>query len=111
MARRRGVRYEALSLDPVPSELRNAVKKALRVAGALRDETPYTLGEIAARDGYCCGLCSGPVDMGLSGLDELGPTVDHVVSHAARRLRGLPPDDRRLNVQLAHRLCNLRKGG
>lgn len=111
MVLRRGGVYALVEATvPVPSALRNKVKKARRTLDALRDPLPWTLAEVAARDGCVCRLCGCSVDMGLSGLDEFGPTVDHVVSHAERRRLGLPPDDRRCNVQLAHRVCNLRKG-
>ncbi len=42
---------------------------------------PYTLTEIAERDGYVCqwSRCGLPVDMTLSGLHPYGPTIDHRV--------------------------------
>jgi hypothetical protein len=64
----------------------------------------YTTEEIAERDGYRCGICRGPVDMTLSGLDDWGPTVDHVTA----LVNG--GHDVRSNVQLAHRICNTKKG-
>lgn len=70
----------------------------------LKDATPYTLAEIALRDTFRCGLCGGKVDMSLSGMTSEGPTIDHVVPLSVSR------DDRRANVQLAHRFCNLSKG-
>jgi 5-methylcytosine-specific restriction endonuclease McrA len=42
--------------------------------------------------------------MGLSGLDDWGPTIDHVIP----LVKGGP--DTRNNVQLAHRTCNVAKG-
>lgn len=65
---------------------------------------PYTLAEIAQRDGYCCGLCGGTVDMEVPWPDRWAPTVDHVVPLVAGG------DDTRANVQLAHFVCNSRKG-
>jgi 5-methylcytosine-specific restriction endonuclease McrA len=65
---------------------------------------PYTLAEIATRDDHECQLCHRPVDMTLSGLDDWGPTIDHVIPI----IRGGP--DTRDNVQLAHRTCNVAKG-
>lgn len=65
---------------------------------------PYTTAQIADRDSRVCGLCGLGVDMALSGLDPLGPNIDHIVPISW----GGPdvPD----NVQLAHRRCNQVKG-
>lgn len=84
--------------------LRNSVKNAQRRQKILKDAVPYTLAEIARRDGFRCGLCDRKVDMNLSGMVRKGPTIDHVVPLSISR------DDRRTNVQLAHRFCNLSKG-
>jgi 5-methylcytosine-specific restriction endonuclease McrA len=65
---------------------------------------PYTMAEIANRDGFRCGLCHRKVDMRLSGLCPRGPTIDHVIPLSISR------DDTRANVQLAHRVCNVAKG-
>jgi 5-methylcytosine-specific restriction endonuclease McrA len=43
------------------------------------------------------------LDMQLSGLHKHGPTIDHIIPLM------LSKDDRRNNVQLAHRTCNIRK--
>lgn len=64
---------------------------------------PYTLAEIARRDGLRCGLCHRKVDMRLSGLHPKGPTIDHIIPLSISR------DDTRRNVQLAHRACNVAK--
>lgn len=65
---------------------------------------PYTLAEIAERDGYCCQLCRAPVDMDVPWPDRWSPTIDHVLPLA------LGGDDTRANVQLAHLACNSSKG-
>jgi 5-methylcytosine-specific restriction endonuclease McrA len=66
---------------------------------------PYTLAEIAARDRYRCGLCRKKVDMRLiDGRLPMAPTVDHVIPISEGGT------DTKANVQLAHRICNLRKG-
>lgn len=65
---------------------------------------PYTLAEIAARDGHRCQLCRRKVDMSLTGTDPKAPSIDHVVP----LIDG--GDDTRANVQLAHFGCNSRKG-
>lgn len=59
---------------------------------------------IADRDGYVCGLCHLDVDMTLQSPDPGSPSIDHIRPLA----RG--GDDTKANVQLAHRLCNQRKG-
>lgn len=64
----------------------------------------YTLAEIAERDGFCCQLCRLPVDMSLAWPDLWSATIDH------RRPLALGGDDTRANVQLAHFICNSRKG-
>lgn len=75
-------------------------RRALKLGVA---SEPYTLVEIAARDGYRCGLCRGKVVMSLAVPHFKAPTIDHVVPMA----RG--GDDTRANVQLAHFICNCRK--
>lgn len=61
---------------------------------------PYTLEEIAERDGYHCRICGYKVNMDLSGMDTWGPTVDHIIplSRGGSNLKE--------NVQLAHWKCN-----
>jgi 5-methylcytosine-specific restriction endonuclease McrA len=65
---------------------------------------PYTVGEIAARDKFRCGLCAGRVPMGKTWPHPQSPVIDHVVPLS----RG--GSDLRANVQLAHSICNARKG-
>jgi HNH endonuclease len=65
---------------------------------------PYTLAAIAERDSWSCGLCTRPVDMALRVPDPQAPTIDHVLPLAKGG------DDMSTNVQLAHFLCNSRKG-
>lgn len=65
---------------------------------------PYTLAEVAERDGDRCGLCGRKVDMRRRNPHPLAPTIDHVLPIS----RG--GDDTRANVQLAHRACNIAKG-
>jgi len=73
-----------------------------RKRGAIRE--PYTLAEIAARDGYRCGLCGKRVAMTRAVPHPKAPTIDHVVPLSVSK------DDTRANVQLAHFACNIRKG-
>lgn len=60
--------------------------------------------EVYERDGWVCGLCQQPVDSDLSWPDPLSPSLDHIVPLAAGG------DHSRANTQLAHWLCNVRKG-
>jgi len=64
----------------------------------------YSLFEIAERDNYECQYCNCPVDMELSGLLPMGPTIDHRVALSNGG------NDLLSNVQLMHRVCNSIKG-
>jgi len=79
-----------------------------KAEGWLVDATRYTLWEIAQRDGFRCGVAGGDgcgqyVNVSLSGHSKWGPTIDHIVPVSFSR------DDRRSNVQLMHRACNVAK--
>lgn len=65
---------------------------------------PYTLAQIAERDGFRCGLCRRKVDMRLKNPHPMAPTIDHIIPLI------FSMDDTRVNVQLAHRSCNTAKG-
>ncbi|MDH4077360.1 MAG: HNH endonuclease [Acidimicrobiia bacterium] len=68
---------------------------------------PYTLAEIAGRDGWRCHICQGAVPerlLGKAGYHPKGPSIDHLVPLA------LGGDDIRANVALAHHRCNSLKG-
>lgn len=79
-----------------------ATRRRARKMGVASER--YTRAEIAERDGYCCGLCGGVVDMGVAWPHRESPSVDHVVP----LVRG--GNDTRANCQLAHLGCNLAKG-
>jgi HNH endonuclease len=64
----------------------------------------YTLEEIAMRDRYHCGLCRKRVAMTKQVPHPKAPTIDHIVPIDDGG------DDVRANVQLAHFICNSRKG-
>lgn len=64
---------------------------------------PYTTAEIAARDGYRCGLCHRKVNMTLRRPSMRSASIDHIVPLS----RG--GDDTKVNVQLAHLDCNIKK--
>lgn len=94
--------------DPCKEQTRKAAKRRKRRAEKARRRgvlhEPYTLAEIAERDGHKCQLCKKRVPMDKAVPHPLAPTIDHVLPIA----RG--GDDTRANVQLAHFECNWRKG-
>lgn len=59
---------------------------------------------IAERDGYRCGLCRRRVNMTLKVPHSKAPTLDHIVPLTKGG------DHSKANTQLAHFLCNSRKG-
>lgn len=89
---------------PSDAERYVAKRRARRATEKGLGAEPYTLAEIAERDSFTCGICRQVVDMGLPGDDRWGPTIDHVKPIAAGG------NDMKDNVQLAHWICNVRKG-
>lgn len=83
-------------------ERRNNHVKNTRRRGA-RAGT-YALREIGERDGWRCHLCRTKVDASLSGRHPDGPTIDHLVPLADGG------KDEPMNVAIAHRRCNVRRG-
>ena len=78
-------------------------KRRARLAGVERE--PYSLAEIAERDGFRCGICGRQVNMTLKYPHPRSASVDHIIplSH---------PDgtDTRVNVRLAHLGENVARG-
>jgi len=64
----------------------------------------YSVADIVRRDGDKCHLCGKRVNMSLSGMHQMGPTVDHLLPIVAGGL------DELANVRLAHRSCNVARG-
>lgn len=64
----------------------------------------YSLRQIAERDGCSCHLCGLKVNMALSGMHPMGPTIDHLIPLSAGGI------DDPVNVALAHRSCNVKRG-
>lgn len=60
--------------------------------------------EVFERDGWICQLCGEPVDQAAKHPDLMGPSLDHVIPLIAGG------DHSRANSQLAHWICNVRKG-
>lgn len=68
-----------------------------------------SLASIGARDRWTCGICCKPIDVRAgSNASPDSASVDHIVplSHPGNRSHGHTPD----NVQISHRVCNVRKG-
>lgn len=63
-----------------------------------------TVQSLAERDGTKCNICLKPVNMSKSGLDPLGPTIDHLLPVS----KGGTNDS--TNLALAHRRCNTARG-
>jgi hypothetical protein len=59
--------------------------------------SPWLRAAVIARDGYVCGICGGDVE-----------STDVHIDHIFPRSRG--GRDQLDNLQVAHSLCNLRKG-
>ena len=89
---------EKAALLRAGSSARRRARSRGAVIGPIDREAIY-----AAFSGSC-ELCWELVDLSLSGLDPRGPTLDHIVPLA---MGGSHTQD---NLQLAHRLCNQRKG-
>jgi len=60
--------------------------------------------DIYERDGWRCQLCGEPVDPHSTWPDPLYPSLEHIVPLAAGGKHS------RANTQLAHWICNVRKG-
>lgn len=82
-------------------KLNNQTRRA-RLRGAKVES--FNSIEIFERDGWHCQLCGEVVDKGLSHPHSLSPTLDHIIPLAKGG------SHERENVQLAHFICNSRKG-
>ena len=60
--------------------------------------------DVFERDDWVCGICHEPVDPALRWPDGESPSLDHIVPLSRGGSHSLD------NVQLAHLLCNIRKG-
>jgi hypothetical protein len=68
------------------------------------ESEPYRRGEVFNRDDGICQLCSKPVDRLAVYPDPMSMSVDHVIPIS------WGGSDTLSNVQLAHLVCNLKKG-
>lgn len=94
---------EAHKAEGKREERRRAHRKRRALERGAKSE-PYTLAEIAKRDGFACGICRKRVLMNKAVPHPKAPTVDHILPLS----RG--GDDLKANVQLAHFLCNSIRG-
>lgn len=65
---------------------------------------PINSRAVYDRDGWICGICDGAVDPGLAFPDLMSASLDHIVPMS------LGGPHLWHNVQLAHLICNSRKG-
>jgi 5-methylcytosine-specific restriction endonuclease McrA len=87
-------------------ERRRLAGRKRRARMAAVECEPYTLSEIAERDGWRCQLCGKKVQQQVARKgrpDRLSPSVDHIVPIS------LGGHDVKANVQLAHLGCNAKK--
>ena len=80
--------------DPSRGHERNHVRKARMLAAYVE---PVSFAMVRERDGGLCGICGLPVERSEESLDHVLPLAAGGTHESA-------------NVQLAHLLCNLRKG-
>jgi endogenous inhibitor of DNA gyrase (YacG/DUF329 family) len=100
--RRRRIRQRAKGRRTEGNRIAQAQRRAERERDAYRaNVSPRRIYE---RDRWICQLCGDPVDCVAEVPSPLAPTLDHIVPLA----RGGTHEP--ANVQLAHFLCNSRKG-
>jgi hypothetical protein len=80
------------------------MRRRAREAGAATDEPIANIALLYERDEGVCGLCDEPVDRAVEWPDPASLSLDHVVPLA---LGGRHATE---NLQIAHLVCNLRKG-
>lgn len=91
--------WKKINAEKVRAYTRN---RRVKMKGVLQE--PYTLTEIAIRDNWICGICEELVDELLGGHNPKRASVDHIIPISKGG------NDTKLNVQIAHFDCNLRKG-
>ena len=94
------VNYNYRERHPDRAKHYDHVRRA-RMADCERET--FSDSEIFERDGFVCGICDSPVDMGLKFPDAMSASLDHIIplSRGGGHVRA--------NVRLAHLGCNARK--
>lgn len=85
-------------------EGRRRLKRRRRMRERSAEREPYSDRDIFERDAWRCGLCGGRVNPLHQVPHPKAPTIDHIIPLSEGGA------DTRRNVQLAHFLCNSRKG-
>lgn len=62
-----------------------------------------SLSELVQARGERCHICRRKVDLSLSGLHKMGPTIDHILPVSMGGTNEIA------NLNLAHRICNVRR--
>lgn len=83
---------------------RREAYKARRTSDGVRLDTVRKRWRIGDRDGWRCGICARPVDRLLAFPNPLSGLIDHTVPVA------LGGSNAEANLQIAHLICNWRKG-
>jgi hypothetical protein len=87
--------------NPDKVKAKNWIRRSIRFDV---DAEEVLFSAVVDRDNAICQLCQRPVSMGYRWPHQMSPELDHKVPVS----RGGPHTYE--NVQLAHRICNLRKG-
>jgi 5-methylcytosine-specific restriction endonuclease McrA len=94
--------------DPMTEKRRaNLRRKTQQRRARLKGDATAELidrDQIGERDGWCCGLCSQPVDKSLAYPHPQSASLDHVkpLSLGGKHVEA--------NVQISHLTCNVAKG-
>ena len=84
--------------------MRKPLKRRRRQRLRGTDAETVRLWEIGERDGWTCQLCGKPVSIETRFPHQQSATLDHIIPVA------LGGRHRQSNIQLAHMICNSRKG-
>lgn len=102
MILRREARYRADNHDIVKELTRRNGYK--RRTGYRIEMATFSRIDVCRRDNWICQLCGEPVQKGVKYTHPLSPTLDHITPLTRGGVHALH------NVQLAHLVCNQRKG-
>lgn len=89
--------------NPLYNERRRLAQQRRRAKMLEAPVEKFLYREIAEHNGWLCRLCGEAVDQSVKHPHKMSGTIDHIIPLA----RGGPHT--KANVQLAHRICNMRK--